>query len=50
MMLPLAARVYLACGFTDMRNYAEWLVMLRSQSRPQFKQWLTASDPPSRSA
>jgi len=27
MMLPPAARVYLACGFTDMRNYAEWLIM-----------------------
>lgn len=27
MMLPPADRVYLACGFTDMRNYAERLVM-----------------------
>ena len=27
MMLPPALRVYLACGFTDMRNYAECLVM-----------------------
>ena len=30
MMLPPAARVYLACGFTDMRNYVECLVMRSS--------------------
>jgi len=30
MMLPPAARVYLACGSTDMRNYAECLVMRSS--------------------
>ena len=28
MMLPPATRVYLACGFTDMRRYAECSVML----------------------
>ena len=33
-MIALASglRVYLACGVTDMRNYAEWLVMSGLQS------------------
>lgn len=31
MMLPPVTRVYLGCGFTDMRNYAECLVMRSMQ-------------------
>ena len=32
MMLPPATRVYLGCGFTDMRNYVEPRIM-RSRDR-----------------
>jgi len=48
--VPSGVRVYLACGVTDMRNYAEWLIMRSWQSHPQSKQQLTVHDSPDRSA